>query len=108
MGWYEQFQTLNKEIKDLDHSMHVMHNDMSRLNTLISKNKQLQELLANDNFVLEMDIVTRLKELEGEAVKIEQKIDQCADEKKQVRTESFATSVRTLATRGGYGWTSAL
>uniref|UniRef100_A0A7S0QXY1 Coiled-coil domain-containing protein 40 n=1 Tax=Pyramimonas obovata TaxID=1411642 RepID=A0A7S0QXY1_9CHLO len=82
-----QFESVNKEIKDLDHSMHVMHNDMSRLNTLINKNKQLQELLANDNFVLEMDIVTRLKELEGEAAKVEQKIDLCADEKKQVLAE---------------------
>mmetsp|Transcript_9071 Transcript_9071/g.15585 ORF Transcript_9071/g.15585 Transcript_9071/m.15585 type:complete len:897 (+) Transcript_9071:228-2918(+) len=82
-----QFEHVNKEIKELDIAMNAMHNDLGRINALISKNTQLQEMLANDNFVLEMDIVSRLKDLEAEAVKLEQKIDLCADEKKQVLAE---------------------
>jgi chromosome segregation ATPase len=90
-----QFEHVNKEIKELDIAMNAMHNDLGRINALISKNTQLQEMLANDNFVLEMDIVSRLKDLEAEAVKLEQKIDLCADEKKQVLTRPAFVYLRS-------------
>jgi chromosome segregation ATPase len=83
-GQYDQH---TKEMAALDKSVAHMHTDMQRLNALISKNTELQQLLANDNFVLEMNVVNELKELEAEAIKVEQRIDQVVDEKKQVLAE---------------------
>ena len=57
-----------REIHELERSMSAMHTDMTRLNTLISKNTSLQGQLTNDNFNLETSIVNSLKELEAEAV----------------------------------------
>jgi len=71
----------------VDNSVAHMHTDMQRLNALIAKNTELQQLLANDNFVLEMKVSNELKELEADAIKIEQRIDQVADEKKQTMAE---------------------
>ena len=50
--------------------------DMTRINTLIAKNTNMQEALATDNFVLETEIVGELKELEIAAVQLESKIEQ--------------------------------
>jgi len=82
-----QYDMHQKEIKELDSNVSHMHTDMQRLNTLIAKNANLQELLSNDNFNLEMEVVERLKELETQSVKLENKIEQTTDEKKRVLAE---------------------
>mmetsp|Transcript_21916 Transcript_21916/g.41797 ORF Transcript_21916/g.41797 Transcript_21916/m.41797 type:complete len:894 (+) Transcript_21916:65-2746(+) len=82
-----QYENVTKEVKEVDNSVAHMHTDMQRLNALIAKNTELQQLLANDNFVLEMKVSNELKELEADAIKIEQRIDQVADEKKQTMAE---------------------
>lgn len=83
----KQYEGHQKEIKELDTSVQHMHTDLQRLNTLIAKHSSLQEVLANDNFNLEMTVVNQLKELETQAVKLENKIDQSTDEKRQTLAE---------------------
>ncbi|KAK3238744.1 hypothetical protein CYMTET_51272 [Cymbomonas tetramitiformis] len=83
----KQYESHQKEIKELDTSVQHMHTDLQRLNTLIAKHSSLQEVLANDNFNLEMTVVNQLKELETQAVKLENKIDQSTDEKRQTLAE---------------------
>ena len=78
------FHRQREEIKELDKAVDNMHKDMTRINTLIAKNTNLQEALATDNFVLETEIVGELKELEVAAVRLESKIEQSTHEKRQV------------------------
>ena len=50
-------------------------------------NKEMQSALSTDNYVLETEIVAELKELEQEAVILESKIEQSAEEKRAVLAE---------------------
>lgn len=51
-----------------------MHNEMSKINQLLAEHSDKQQVLADDNFMMEQDFVTRLKELEVEALSSEQAI----------------------------------
>lgn len=83
----QNFERQRGEIRELDKAVDTMHKDMTRINTLIAKNTNMQESLATDNFVLETEIVGELKELEVEAVRLESRIEQSAEEKRQVLAE---------------------
>ena len=83
----QNFERQREEIKELDKAVDNMHKDMTRINTLIAKNTNIQEALSTDNFVLETEIVGELKELEVEAVRLESRIEQSAEEKRQVLAE---------------------
>ena len=52
------------EIKELDGSINVQHQDMKRLNSLLAKNEELQAKLTDENFNMETDFVKKLKEME--------------------------------------------
>lgn len=80
-----------REIHELERSMSAMHTDMTRLNTLISKNTSLQGQLTNDNFNLETSIVNSLKELEAEAVRTEARIEATRAEKRDLLNEIIET-----------------
>jgi hypothetical protein len=54
-----------------------MHHDLTRLNSHIAKNSELQGLLANDNFNLENRIMSELREMEEEASRLESTIEDC-------------------------------
>lgn len=47
---------------------------MNKLNDLIYKNNEKQEKLTNDNFNIEMEFKQKLKELENESIKLENRI----------------------------------
>jgi hypothetical protein len=51
-----------------------LHHDLSKINGLIAEHADKQQTLADDNFIMEHDFVFRLKELEAEAVGMEQQI----------------------------------
>ena len=69
-----QFEKQNKEIKDLERGANNMHIEMSKINELLAEHNDKQQKLADDNFIMEHEFVTRLKELEAEAVQAEQQI----------------------------------
>ena len=58
-------ETQQRDLKVLRSGIRGMHTDMSKLNELLSKNKELQDTLANENFVTETDFVNELRELEA-------------------------------------------
>ena len=72
-----------------------MHTDMAKLNELLSKNKELQETLANDNFVTETDFVSELKELEADSIRMDLKVDKFKVDKAEL-LESIVESERQL------------
>jgi len=69
-----QFERENKLLKELERGSSSMHNEMSKINQLLSEHSTKQQSLADDNFLMEHEFVTRLKELEAEAVTAEQQI----------------------------------
>eukprot|EP00771_Trimastix_marina_P000675 gnl/Trimastix_PCT/1698.p1 GENE.gnl/Trimastix_PCT/1698~~gnl/Trimastix_PCT/1698.p1 ORF type:complete len:882 (-),score=383.37 gnl/Trimastix_PCT/1698:206-2851(-) len=81
----------NREITELDHGISKMHTEMQRLNGLISKNTALQEQLASGNFNLEAEFVSRLKELEREAIRLEQLITETKATKERMMNEIVET-----------------
>ncbi|GAB9466402.1 hypothetical protein Gpo141_00003779 [Globisporangium polare] len=66
------FEKMKKDIKELKLNINAMHNDTVKLNELIAKNSTRQEELLNMNHGLEMEFKRELKELEAEAVQMEQ------------------------------------
>eukprot|EP01063_Lacrimia_lanifica_P035963 TRINITY_DN699_c0_g1_i1.p1 TRINITY_DN699_c0_g1~~TRINITY_DN699_c0_g1_i1.p1 ORF type:complete len:897 (+),score=492.25 TRINITY_DN699_c0_g1_i1:69-2759(+) len=79
--------TQQKEIRRLDSEMETMHLQQKKLNDLLSKNAQVQEALANDNYNIETDLVERLKQRKREAVEIEDKIFAIKEHKKTIMNE---------------------
>ena len=70
----KQHERQAKELRELERGTSNMHNELSKINTLLSDHQAKQQSLADDNYVMEHDFVTQLKELEQEALKSEQAI----------------------------------
>ncbi|TYZ59261.1 hypothetical protein PybrP1_010344 [[Pythium] brassicae (nom. inval.)] len=64
--------TMKKDVKELRGSINGMHGDTVKLNELIAKNSSRQEELLNMNHGLELEFKHELKELEADAVQMEQ------------------------------------
>ncbi|KDO22396.1 hypothetical protein SPRG_11348 [Saprolegnia parasitica CBS 223.65] len=62
---------LQSDVKELRAGITSMHIDTVKLNELIAKNKDKQELLQNVNFSLEIEFKRELKELEAESIAME-------------------------------------
>ena len=77
-------QSETKEIAELDGGIRKLHQDMKRLNELLSKNDQLQAKLTDENFNLETDFVKKLKELEMQSIESEAQIQATSEEKNQL------------------------
>ena len=69
------------EIRKLRNAIDLMHNDMTRLNTLISKNEAAAKRLAESNFSKEKDFMVELQEMEKESVRLEAQIATLKEEK---------------------------
>lgn len=69
-----QYERANNALKELERGTAGMHHDLSKINGLIAEHADKQQTLADDNFIMEHDFVFRLKELEAEAVGMEQQI----------------------------------
>eukprot|EP00192_Tetraselmis_astigmatica_P001068 CAMPEP_0117679654 /NCGR_PEP_ID=MMETSP0804-20121206/17928_1 /TAXON_ID=1074897 /ORGANISM="Tetraselmis astigmatica, Strain CCMP880" /LENGTH=1089 /DNA_ID=CAMNT_0005489087 /DNA_START=114 /DNA_END=3381 /DNA_ORIENTATION=- len=82
-----QYEQQMKEVRNIDSSMGRMHYDLSRLNSHIAKNSELQNVLANDNFNMENNIMAELRELEEEASRLESTIEQEKVNKKDTLAE---------------------
>ncbi|KAJ9443386.1 Coiled-coil domain-containing protein 40-like protein [Diplonema papillatum] len=80
-------QLQKKEIRKLDEKIESMHLLQKKLNDLLSKNSRAQELLANDNFNIETDLIKRLKQRKQEAIELEEKIYGIKEAKKQIMND---------------------
>ena len=56
----DQYDNTQKEMRELAVSVQHMQHDTTRLNALIAKNTELQQMLSNDNFLLEMKVSARV------------------------------------------------
>ena len=63
-----------KEGGELRKSIGALHTDMARLNELIGVNQKSVAVLEGDNFTLETDMANTLKDLEEEAVRLENQV----------------------------------
>jgi len=83
----QQCETQTREAQDLIRGMDAMHLDMGKINTLISKHRQLRSTLANDNHQLEQEFVHRLADMEQEALKVEAQVVELKAEKERLLNE---------------------
>jgi chromosome segregation ATPase len=77
----------NADMSNLEKTTAAMHLQMKRLNTLVCDNSENQELIANDNFNLENDLVKRLQERKKEAMELETRIDGIRESKGDLLAE---------------------
>ena len=63
-----------KRIRELEVAQKNQTFDMNKLNDLIYQNNEKQEKLTNDNFNIEMEFKQKLKEMENESIKLENRI----------------------------------
>ena len=58
-----QFEKQARELRELERGSSSLHNEMSKINQLLADNLDKQQGLADDNFIMEHEFVTKLKEL---------------------------------------------
>ncbi|TPX77613.1 hypothetical protein CcCBS67573_g01099 [Chytriomyces confervae] len=78
-----QFESETKEIREHQRSIRSLQNDMVKINTLLSKQTQVQSVLEENNIGLEQEFRARLKIAELDSLRIEARIDELRDEKKR-------------------------
>ncbi|KAJ3074995.1 Coiled-coil domain-containing protein 40 [Podochytrium sp. JEL0797] len=78
-----QFETELKEIRSHQRNIRQLQNDMIKINTLLSKQTQVQSVLEENNVGLEQEFRARLKIAELDSIRIESKIDDLREEKKR-------------------------
>jgi chromosome segregation ATPase len=69
-----QFEKQSRELRELERGSSSLHNELSKINTLLAEHATKQQALADDNYIMEHDFVVKLKELEAEAVNAEGQI----------------------------------
>eukprot|EP01012_Entosiphon_sulcatum_P006174 TRINITY_DN1288_c0_g1_i1.p2 TRINITY_DN1288_c0_g1~~TRINITY_DN1288_c0_g1_i1.p2 ORF type:complete len:881 (+),score=378.54 TRINITY_DN1288_c0_g1_i1:94-2736(+) len=85
-----------QEIGQLEREMQAMHLQQKKLNALISQNSQKQEQVANDNFIMEGDLIKRLRERRQEAVELETKVQDLRDEKQRLMREMLEAEQQVM------------
>eukprot|EP00755_Sulcionema_specki_P007788 Sspe_Gene.39153::Locus_18892_Transcript_1_1_Confidence_1.000_Length_2814::g.39153::m.39153 len=75
------------EIKRLEAKMDSQHLVQCKLNDLLAKNAKAQDIIANENFNIENDLVKRLQQRKKEALELEEKIHNIKEAKKEVMNQ---------------------
>eukprot|EP00667_Euglena_gracilis_P002731 EG_transcript_2736 len=76
-----------EEISELERDIAALHLRQKKLNDLIAQNSDRQELVANDSYNLENDLIVRLQERKREAIELENKMADMRDEKQRLLNE---------------------
>lgn len=76
-----------KEIRKLQQGMTHLRTDLQRVNGLIAQNSAAREALSEDNFNLESKVVGELRDMEGEAARLQSTIDEARRQKRDVLSE---------------------
>jgi len=74
----------NNEMQDIDRNIRSMQNDMTKLNTLITKESGLRGALQQGTVLMESDFIQALKEAEGESIMMQNQIDALKEEKERL------------------------
>lgn len=78
-----EIESQSTEMADVERSIHLLQNDMTKLNQLITKNRGQQETLEQGNSLLESDFVQTLKEAELECIQLQTRVSQLKEEKER-------------------------
>ena len=73
-----------KMVAKLQTDIRALHQDLQRLNDLVSKNEALQSSLANENYAMETEFINELKEMEEESIAMDRKIKALKEEKQEL------------------------
>lgn len=73
-----------QEIFGLTKKADAMHLEMKRVNTLLSKNAESKQVVANDAFLLENDLVRRLEDKNRAAIQLQKRVDDTRKAKAEV------------------------
>ena len=68
-------------VAGLKRGINDLHNNMSKLNELLAKNKAAQDYLANENYAKEIDFINDLKDLEAQSIRMDAKLESIKEEK---------------------------
>ncbi|KAJ7340194.1 Coiled-coil domain-containing protein 40 [Desmophyllum pertusum] len=74
----------NNEMQDIERNVRSMQNDMTKLNTLITKESGLREALQQGTVLMESDFIQALKQVEGESIGMQNQIDALKEEKERL------------------------
>jgi len=89
-------QAQQKEIKDLENGMKHLRFDMDRMNGAILKNDSQSKDIANNNVMLETEFVAKLKEIEGQCLRMEGDVERVKDEKIQMTQDILEAERQVL------------
>ncbi|CAH8666452.1 Coiled-coil domain-containing protein 40 [Schistosoma haematobium] len=73
-----------REKNDLKKELKHLQNDITRINTMIAKEKTTEECLDNENKLTEIDFIRSLKEKETEAANLQEKVDKALKDKEDL------------------------
>ncbi|CAH8651453.1 unnamed protein product [Schistosoma curassoni] len=76
-----------REKNDLKKELKHLQNDITRINTMIAKEKTTEECLDNENKLTEIDFIRSLKEKETEAANLQEKVDKALKDKEDLLSE---------------------
>jgi coiled-coil domain-containing protein 40 len=92
----KDLNNLKHEVKNQFTSNSEMQKDISKLNHLINANQQQEGELQNENYVLEMESIEELKEMERESLGLQGSIDEIKREKGKMLDEIMETERQAL------------
>jgi coiled-coil domain-containing protein 40 len=92
----KELNEVKSEVKTAVAANGDMQKDISKLNSLISMNTDTENLLQNENYVLEMESVEELKEMERESVGLERCVEEMKREKGKLLDEIMETERQAL------------
>lgn len=84
-GRLAEIEGQNKETADVERNIRILQNDMTKLNQLITKNRNQQEMLEQGNLLLESDFIHALKEAELDCIQMQTRVSQLKEEKERGR-----------------------
>ena len=79
-----QFELQGKEVKELERGNAGLHNELTKVNTLLAEHQAKQKALSDDNFLMETEFVEKLKVMELDAVSAEGQIVELKAQKERL------------------------
>ncbi|XP_070710661.1 coiled-coil domain-containing protein 40 [Pempheris klunzingeri] len=79
-----QIEVEHRDERELQKNAKMLREDLLKLNTLLSKNKELSLALAHQNALMETDFLHRLKEAERESIEMQMKHEKTQEEKERL------------------------
>uniref|UniRef100_A0A8C6SDG8 Coiled-coil domain containing 40 n=1 Tax=Neogobius melanostomus TaxID=47308 RepID=A0A8C6SDG8_9GOBI len=79
---FDRRRTLDE--KEIQKNTQMLRGDLTKLSTLLNKNKQLSQALELDNTLMQMDFIKKVKEKELESIELQLKLEKTAEEKERL------------------------